>query len=108
MSDNVLSEFLRQEASACKEWINHSDRLSFEKFYANVLISLRKIGVPTLEIKSFYAIPLEKRLEELDRLEKEHRVELEAAFISVWLSHEMKAARDSYRKRAAIKLLQNM
>lgn len=108
MNDNILSEFLMQEANACKDWIKHSDRQSFEKFYISVLANLRKIGIPTLETASIYSIPLEKRLEELDRLEKEHRVELEAAFLAVWLSHEMKPIREQYRKKSTLKLLQNL
>ena len=108
MTENILSEFLMQEANACKDWIKHSDRRSFEKFYIKVLANLRQIGISTLDTKSFYTIPLEKRLEELDRLESEHRLELEAAFIAVWLSSEMKPIREHYRKQSTLKLLQKM
>ncbi len=108
MKDNILSEFLMQEANACKDWIKHSDRHSFERFYIKVLSNLRQIGISTLDTSSFYAIPLEKRLEELDRLEREHRLELEAAFLAVWLSNEMKPIREQYRKKSTLNLLQNL
>jgi hypothetical protein len=102
-NDNVLMEFLIQEANACKDWIKQSDGRSFELFYTKVLNSLREIGIQTLNPIHFYDIPLKQRLAELDRLESNHRLELEAAFIAVWLSKDMKQTRDDYHKRVALK-----
>jgi hypothetical protein len=102
-NDNVLMEFLIQEANACKDWIKQSDGRSFELFYAKVLKSLKEIGVQTLNPIHFYDIPLKQRLDELDRLEANHRLELEAAFIAVWLSKDMKQIREDYQKRIALK-----
>jgi len=106
-SDNVLMEFFVQEANACKDWIRKSDRAQFETFYKKVLNSLREIGLETMNPAAFYDIPLQARLEELDRLEKEHRLELEAAFMAVWLSNEMKNERSTYHQKMTLKLMDN-
>ena len=96
-------EFLIQEANACKDWIKQSDGRNFELFYTKVLKSLREIGIQTLNPLHFYDIPLKQRLDELDRLEANYRLELEAAFIAIWLSKDMKNVREEYHKRAAFK-----
>lgn len=106
-NDNVLMEFFVQEANACKDWIKKSERAQFEAFYKKVLSSLRDIGLETMNPAAFYEIPLKARLDELDRLEKEHRLELEAAFMAVWLSSEMKNERSSYHQKLTLKLMEN-
>jgi hypothetical protein len=106
-SDNVLMEFFVQEANACKDWIRKSDRDQFEAFYKKVLNGLRDIGLETMNPSTFYDIPLQARLEELDRLEKEHRLELEAAFMAVWLSSEMKNERSAYHHKMTLKMMEN-
>lgn len=105
-NNNVLMEFLVQEANACKDWIKHSNRQNFEIFYTKVLTSLRDIGIQTLNPASFYDIPLKMRMDELDRLEKYHRLELEAAFIAVWLSKDMRDQRETYHRTITLKTLQ--
>ncbi len=106
-NENVLMEFFVQEANACKDWIAHCNRTQFEAFYNRVLNSLREFGLETLNPVAFYDIPLSVRLEELDRLEKEHRTELEAAFMAVWLSTEMKTIRNTYHQRLTLKMMDN-
>lgn len=106
-NDNVLMEFFVQEANACKDWIAHSNRSQFEAFYSRVLDNLREIGLGTIKAASFFDVPLKVRLEELDRLEKDHRLELEAAFMAVWLSKEMKTIREAYHQKIALKMMDN-
>jgi len=107
-NDNVLMEFLVQEVSACKAWIRQCDRQSFEAFYCRALTSLKELGIETLNSEYFYDIPLKVRVEELGRLENNHRLELEAAFIAVWLSSDMKGVREEYHKQATIKTLNRL
>jgi hypothetical protein len=98
-TDNALMEFLVLEVQACKDWVKQADGRAFEMFYAKVLASLREIGISTLNPISFYDLSLKQRLDELDRLETNHRVELEAAFIATWLSKEMREHREACHKK---------
>ncbi|MCJ7533180.1 MAG: hypothetical protein MUO64_19435 [Anaerolineales bacterium] len=98
-TDNALMEFLVLEAQACKDWVKQADGRAFEMFYAKVLASLREIGISTMNPTSFYDLSLKQRLDELDKLETNHRVELEAAFIATWLSKDMREHREAFHKK---------
>lgn len=98
-TDNALMEFLVLEAQACKDWVKQADGRAFEMFYAKVLTSLREIGISTTKSKSFYDLTLKQRLDELDRLETNHRVELQAAFIATWLSKDMHEYRKAFHEK---------
>jgi hypothetical protein len=107
-NDNVLMDFLVQEAGACKSWIKQCERKHFEFFYNRVLTSLQEIGIVNPAPGQFYNVPLAMRMEELERLETHHRLELEAAFIAVWLSKDMKQIREDYHKQNTIDVLHRL
>ena len=101
-TDNALMEFLVLEAQACKDWVKQADGRAFEMFFTKVLASLREIGVSTSNPTSFYDLSLKQRLDELDKLETNHRLELEAAFIATWLSKEMREHREACHKKVKL------
>ena len=98
-STSAIGDLLVLEAQSCRDWVKQADGRAFEVFYTKVLESLVEIGVIASSSTPFYEVPLQKRLEDLERLEKHHRLELEAAFIAAWLSKDMKPYREAYYRK---------